>query len=55
MSRYHLLHAAKADMLRRAGRHQEAAASYRRAATLADSPSQRRQLLARMEVELTAP
>ena len=38
---YHLLHAARADLLRRLGRHEEAAAAYRRALTLATSPVER--------------
>ena len=35
---YHLLHAARADLLRRLGRHPEAAAAYRRALELATNP-----------------
>src|SRR5205814_17344 len=35
---YYLLHAARADLLRRGGRNQEAAASYRRALALATNP-----------------
>ena len=38
---YHLFHAARADLLRRLGRHDEAAASYRRALELAANPSER--------------
>jgi RNA polymerase sigma-70 factor (ECF subfamily) len=38
---YHLLHAARADLLRRLGRHEEAAAAYRRALDLATSPVER--------------
>ncbi|MGN6430915.1 MAG: RNA polymerase sigma factor [Gaiellaceae bacterium] len=38
---YYLLHAARADLLRRGGRNQEAAASYRRALALATNPVER--------------
>jgi RNA polymerase sigma-70 factor (ECF subfamily) len=38
---YHLLHAARADLLRREGRRQEAAAAYERALALAPSPVER--------------
>ena len=38
---YYLLHAARADLLRRGGRHEEAAASYRRALQLATNPVER--------------
>jgi RNA polymerase sigma-70 factor (ECF subfamily) len=38
---YHLFHAARADLLRRASRPSEAAASYRRALELASSPRER--------------
>jgi RNA polymerase sigma-70 factor (ECF subfamily) len=38
---YHLLHAARADMLRRLGRPEEAAAAYRRAGQLAQNPVER--------------
>jgi RNA polymerase sigma-70 factor (ECF subfamily) len=38
---YYLLHAARADLLRRGGRHEEAAASYRRALALATNPVER--------------
>jgi RNA polymerase sigma-70 factor, ECF subfamily len=38
---YYLLHAARADLLRRGGRNAEAAASYRRALTLATNPVER--------------
>ncbi len=41
LERYHLLHAARADLLRRAGREEEAAASYRRALELAGNPAER--------------
>ena len=38
---YHLWHAARADLLRRGGRHEEAAASYRRALALTTNPVER--------------
>ncbi len=38
---YHLLHAARADLLRRLGRVDEAAAAYRRARDLAANPVER--------------
>jgi RNA polymerase sigma-70 factor (ECF subfamily) len=38
---YYLLHAARADLLRRGGRHDEAAVSYRRALALATNPVER--------------
>jgi RNA polymerase sigma-70 factor, ECF subfamily len=38
---YHLLHATRADLLRRLGRDEEAAAAYRRAAELASNPTER--------------
>jgi len=46
---YHLLHAAKADLLRRLGRHAEAAASYREALALAGNEPERRFLARRLE------
>jgi RNA polymerase sigma-70 factor (ECF subfamily) len=44
---YHLLHAARADLLRRAGRFQAAAESYDRALSLATNESERRYLARR--------
>ncbi|HEX6130545.1 MAG TPA: RNA polymerase sigma factor [Actinomycetota bacterium] len=41
LDRYHLFHAARADLLRRLGRHDEAAAAYRRALQLATNPAER--------------
>jgi RNA polymerase sigma-70 factor (ECF subfamily) len=41
---YHLLHAARADLLRRLGSHREAARSYRRALELVTNQSERRYL-----------
>ncbi len=49
---YHLLYAARADLLRRSGAKQEAAESYRRALSLATNESERRYLDRRLrEVE----
>jgi RNA polymerase sigma-70 factor (ECF subfamily) len=45
---YHLLHATRADLLRRLGRAEEAAASYRRAHELAANPADRRFLAGRL-------
>jgi RNA polymerase sigma-70 factor, ECF subfamily len=47
LSRYHWLPAAKADLLRRLGRHEEAAAAYRAALELATNPAERRYLESR--------
>jgi RNA polymerase sigma-70 factor (ECF subfamily) len=44
MARYHLLPAAKADLLRRLGRFAEAADAYRQALTLVTNPAERRYL-----------
>ena len=49
---YHLLHATRADLLRRLGRRPEAAESYRRALALAGSDAERR-FLARRLAEVT--
>jgi RNA polymerase sigma-70 factor, ECF subfamily len=46
---YHLLPAARADLLRRLGRVEEAAASYREALALATNPAERRYLERRLE------
>jgi len=45
---YHLLHAARADLLRRLGRADEAAAAYRRAHELATNPADQRYLAGRI-------
>jgi RNA polymerase sigma-70 factor (ECF subfamily) len=45
---YHLLHAARADLLRRSGAVTEAAKSYARALTLATNESERRYLERRL-------
>jgi RNA polymerase sigma-70 factor (ECF subfamily) len=48
LSRYHLAHAARADMLRRLGRKAEAADAYRRALELTRQPAERRFIEARL-------
>ncbi|MEU6316687.1 DUF6596 domain-containing protein [Streptomyces sp. NPDC047009] len=48
LDRYHLLHAARADLLRRLGRTPEAASAYRRAHELATNPADRRFLAGRL-------
>ncbi|HEY0452661.1 RNA polymerase sigma factor [Actinophytocola sp.] len=48
LDRYHLLHATRADLLRRLGRAGEAAAAYRRAHELATNPADRRFLAGRL-------
>jgi RNA polymerase sigma-70 factor (ECF subfamily) len=48
LERYYLLHATRADLLRRAGRTAEAAVSYRRAAGLAPTEAERRFLRNRL-------
>jgi RNA polymerase sigma-70 factor, ECF subfamily len=45
---YRLLHSARADLLRRLGRHDEAAAAYARALELATNPVERRFLERRL-------
>jgi len=51
---YHLFHAARADLFRRLGRNEEAAAAYRRALELVTNPRQRAYLEGRL-AEVTAP
>ncbi len=51
---YHLLHAARADLLRRAGTHEEAAKSYRKALALVSNDSERRYLQRRLR-EVQSP
>jgi RNA polymerase sigma-70 factor (ECF subfamily) len=46
---YHLLHAARADLLRRMGSHEAAAASYSRALELTNNAAEKRFLTARLE------
>jgi predicted RNA polymerase sigma factor len=41
LDQYHLLHAARADLLRRLGRTEEAAAAYAQALELATNPTER--------------
>jgi RNA polymerase sigma-70 factor (ECF subfamily) len=48
LSRYHLWHAARADLLRRLGRRDEAVAAYRRAHALAGNEAERRFLARRV-------
>ncbi|MDQ7810990.1 sigma factor [Amycolatopsis sp. A133] len=54
LDRYHLFHAARADLLRRLGRTTEAAAAYRRAHDLATKPADRRYLTGRLQALDTA-
>jgi RNA polymerase sigma-70 factor, ECF subfamily len=49
LDRYHLFHSARADLLRRAGRREEARAAYDRARALATNDSERRFLEQRLE------
>jgi RNA polymerase sigma-70 factor (ECF subfamily) len=51
---YHLLHSARADLLRRLGRADEAAAAYSRALSLAANPVERAFLAGRLDAT-TAP
>jgi RNA polymerase sigma-70 factor (ECF subfamily) len=51
---YHLLPAAKADVLRRLGRHAEAAAAYERALSLVTHPAERRYLRRRLHEVCTS-
>ena len=48
LDRYHLYHAARADLLRRSGRTSEAKAAYRRALELATNPVERKYLQERV-------
>jgi RNA polymerase sigma-70 factor (ECF subfamily) len=52
LARYHLLPAARADMLRRLGRHAEAAEAYRAALELAETEAERRFLQRRLDEQL---
>ena len=52
---YHLLPATRADLLRRLGRNEEAAASYRQAIDLAGTEAERRFLLRRLEETASPP
>ena len=51
---YHLFHAARADLLRRLGRHDDASQAYARAASLATSEAERRFLVDRLETARAA-
>lgn len=51
---YHLLHSARADLLRRLGRREEAADGYRNALALATNPAERSFLERRLD-EVSAP
>ena len=51
LDRYHLLHAARADMLRRLGRPADALAAYTRALELASAPAER-EFLERRRAEM---
>jgi RNA polymerase sigma-70 factor (ECF subfamily) len=53
LAQYHLLHATRADLLRRLDRHAEAAPAYRRAFALTRNPAERR-FLERRLAETTA-
>ncbi|HEX2045085.1 MAG TPA: RNA polymerase sigma factor [Gaiellaceae bacterium] len=55
LEEYHLLHAARADLLRRSGRPGEAAASYRRALALVTNPVERSFLERRLAEVEAAP
>ena len=55
LENYHLLHAARADLLRRMGALKEAAESYRRALSLVTNESERRYLARRLEALEGAP
>jgi RNA polymerase sigma-70 factor (ECF subfamily) len=48
LSTFHLLHAARADLLRRLGREEDAIAAYRLAITYVGNDAERRFLLARL-------
>jgi RNA polymerase sigma-70 factor, ECF subfamily len=49
LERYHLMHAARADLLRRLDRREEAVVAYRRALALASNPAERSFLARRIE------
>jgi RNA polymerase sigma-70 factor (ECF subfamily) len=49
LDEYHLLHAARADLQRRLGQFEEAAASYTSALTLVSNESERRYLSRRLQ------
>jgi predicted RNA polymerase sigma factor len=49
LEKYHLLHASRADLLRRLGRSAEALGAYRTALGLTANPAERRLLQARID------
>ncbi len=55
LDRYHLFHAARADLLRRLGRDEEAAGDYRRALELATNPAERAFLDRRLKAAEPTP
>ena len=52
---YHLLPAARAELLRRLGRHAEAAEAYRRALALVSNEAERRHLDKRLKEIVASP
>jgi RNA polymerase sigma-70 factor, ECF subfamily len=54
LARYHLLPAAKADLLRRLGRLDEAAVAYNKALALATNPAEKRYLEKRLAIRRPA-
>jgi RNA polymerase sigma-70 factor (ECF subfamily) len=54
LDRHHVFHAVRADLLRRLGRAEEAAAAYERAAALTDNAAERRYLNSRRRVTRSA-
>lgn len=55
LDRYHLFHAARADLLRRAGRREEARAAYERARELVTNESEQTFLERRLEQFQSGP
>jgi RNA polymerase sigma-70 factor (ECF subfamily) len=55
LDRYHLAHAARADMQRRLGLNEAAKTSYQRALELARQPAERRLLQARIQQLASGP
>jgi RNA polymerase sigma-70 factor (ECF subfamily) len=55
LANYHLLHAARADLLRRMGAFEDAANSYGRALSLVSNDSERRYLERRLKEVQAAP
>jgi RNA polymerase sigma-70 factor (ECF subfamily) len=50
LDRYHLFHAARAELLRRSGRTSEAQLAYRRALELVTNPVERKHLMGRLDL-----